>query len=103
MKLSKLYKIICSVPFLNLALVLISNILSFWTWINVFNSDNDTMFLELFLIPLFFVTVYYLILLIWGLRLFMNSFSLANSAKFQNLTLFFLLIIPMILIFILTT
>ncbi|MBK9328512.1 MAG: hypothetical protein IPM95_04180 [Sphingobacteriales bacterium] len=56
-------------PYTNLVLVSISNILVFWTWYNIATATCDTMFMGLLLIPLFFVTIYYLGLLIWAYRL----------------------------------
>ena len=89
-------------PVLNLILTLISNILITWTWIKVIN-DTDTMFLGLFLIPLFIFTVYYFILIVWSIRLFKNRLNTASCRKNQELSLFFMNLVPMLLVYYFTT
>jgi hypothetical protein len=52
-------------PLINLTLNIICNVLVFWTWFKIFDNEFDAVFLGLLVLPLFFITVYYLILLIW--------------------------------------
>jgi hypothetical protein len=87
-------------PYTNLVLVIISNILVFWTWYNIATATSDTMFLGLLLIPLFLVTIYYLGLLIWAYRLLKPQ---TDNNQIKNLTLLLINAIPMILIYKLTT
>ena len=96
-------KILCNIPFVNLTLILISNILVLLTWVNIFISDVDTMFLGLLLIPLFFVTIYYLVLLTYGIKFTKNRFNLTRATQLQNFALFLLNVVPMTLIYKLTT
>ncbi len=99
-KSSRLFMI---VPFINLILLIISNALVFWTWFKIFNSDSDTMFLGLFLIPLLAFTIYYLILLRWGFRLVTQRFESTNKGYWKALTLFLINVVPLILIYYFTT
>ena len=101
--ISNIDKILCNIPFVNLTLILISNVLILLTWANVFWSDGDTMFLGLLLIPLFFVTIYYLILLTYGIKFTKNRFNLTRGTQVQNFALFLLTIVPMTLIYKFTT
>jgi hypothetical protein len=88
---------------LNLVLILVSNLLVFWTWYNIITTDSDTMFLGLLVFPLILVTIYYLALLKWGIRLVRQRFDLKNKRIEQSLTLFILNIVPMSLIYYFTT
>ena len=89
-------------PFINLILLLISNILTFWTWYNIFSSDGDTDFIGLLTIPLFFVTIYYLGLFVWGIKLAKRTIN-ARSRLGESVILFIINVVPMITIYILTT
>lgn len=101
--ISNIDKILCIIPFVNLTLILISNVLILLTWVNIFWSDGDTMFLGVLLIPLFFVTIYYLILLTFGIKFTKNRFNLTTRTQIQNFALFLLNIVPMTLIYKFTT
>jgi hypothetical protein len=87
-------------PYTNLVLVITSNILVFWTWFKIGTAKSDTMFMGLLIIPLLIFTIYYLGLLNWAFRLLKPQTD--NSQK-KNLILLLINVIPMILIYKLTT
>ena len=87
----------------NLALVIIENLLILWTWYKSVTADSDTMFMGLLLIPLIFVTIYYLGLLQWAFRLLQKIDSDIDKRLSKNIALLFMNVIPIILIYKLTT
>jgi hypothetical protein len=90
-------------PYTNFGLVIISNLIVLWTWFKIGTAKSDTMFMELILIPFFFVTIYYLGLLLWAFRLLKMNTDQNNNKQIKNLVLLLFNIIPMILIYKLTT
>lgn len=86
------------VAFINLILVVVANILTFWTWYNVFAADADTMFLGLLLIALLIVTVYYLVLLTWGIKLARTKID-PRLRFMQSFILFIMNVVPIAVIY----
>lgn len=91
-----------SLAVINLVLLVVTNILTLWIWYSVFTSDGDTMFLGIFLIPLAIVTIYYLALLRWGIKLIKTN-SEPRNRLVQSFVLFFMNVVPMTFIYYLTT
>lgn len=89
--------------YINIGLVFISNILVFWSWFNISKATVDTMFMGLLLIPLIFVTIYYLGLLLWAYRLLQKAVSNNENIRKTNIALLLMNVVPMILIYKLTT
>lgn len=87
----------------NLVLVIITNILVFWTWYNIVTADSDTMFFGLLLIPLILVTIYYLGLLQWAFRLVQRTEGDIDNGQIKHIVLLFTNTLPIILIYKLTT
>ncbi|RYE13149.1 MAG: hypothetical protein EOP34_09445 [Rickettsiales bacterium] len=96
-------KLISNVPFVNLALTIISNILIFSTWFKLLHQDIDTMFLGLFELALLLLTVYYWILLNWSIKLVKNRNNSDKTSLVKNLGLLLLNMIPITLIYSYTT
>jgi hypothetical protein len=91
------------IPFSNLLLVGATNVLVAWTWYKVVTAEGDTMFLGLYLFALILGTLYYLALLRWGVKLAWQSITLDDRRFGQSLALFLLNILPMGLIYFITT
>jgi hypothetical protein len=87
----------------NIGLVFVSNILVFWTWFNIYTATVDTMFLGLYIIPLIFGTIYYLGLLLWAFQLKLNVARNVTNLRNKNIALLIMNIVPIILIYKLTT
>jgi hypothetical protein len=90
-------------PYTNLLLVIISNILVFWTWFKIGTAKSDTMFMGLLIIPLLVFTIYYLGLLLWAFRLLKTPKDQNDKRQVKNLILLLINVIPMVLIYKLTT
>lgn len=89
--------------FTNLILVIKTNILVFWTWYKIVTATVDTMFMGLLLIPLILVTIYYLGLLQWAFRHLKKTENNTDDSQIKNIVLLLLNVIPLILIYKLTT
>lgn len=87
---------------INVVLVLIANILVFWTWIKIFNAESDNMFGAMFFIPLLCFTFYYFILFGISVSRIYNE-ATKQVSYLKNALLLFLITVPMIVIYFLTT
>lgn len=90
-------------PFVNLILLIVPILLIFWTWLNIFTADVDTIFIGAFMMALFIITFYYLALLIWGIKLVNRRNDSRNYILRQSLTILMMNIIPMGLIYYFTS
>lgn len=90
-------------PFVNLILLIAPILLIFWTWHNIFTADVDTIFIGAFMMALFIITIYYLALLIWGIKLVNHRNESRNYILRQSLTILMMNIIPMGLIYYFTS
>jgi hypothetical protein len=96
-------KLIRNFPFINIVLVLVSNLLIFWTWLRLINTDEDIIFLGLYVVSLLLLTIYYLLLLKWSIKAFKNRFDFTKRTHFNNMTMLLMNIIPITLIYYYTT
>jgi hypothetical protein len=82
--------------FVNFGLLIISNMLTLYMWYKIlFTSyENDNMFSYLTVTPLFILSIYFLILLIWAIRLFNNRQKLQGHMTQMRIILI-MTIIPL--------
>lgn len=90
-------------PLINLLVNFGCNFLIICTWYRLFTSDDDTMFLGLFVLPLLAITIYYIILLIWAIVLLVHSKKSSEKIANKVMISFFLNVVPMILIYTFTS
>ena len=90
-------------PFFNFGVILLLNILIFWTWINIFyptdSEESEPMFFLAFMIPLFILTIYYPILLIRSIILLKKRSDLSQKMLSKHFTLFCMAWLPLVWIF----
>ncbi|MBC7389995.1 MAG: hypothetical protein H7329_12330 [Opitutaceae bacterium] len=92
------------VQFINSVFLMVSGILILWIWFNLMTDDGFNMFLGLVGLPLFIVTIYYMALIIWGIKLFIGrQNNLTDSASTQSIIIFFMNLLPMVLIYYFTS
>lgn len=102
MKEENIDKLFKTLTIINLLLIIVSNILVFWTWYNIITSNSPTDFIGLILLPLFFCTIYYLILLNYGIKLVRQIDNSKDKILVQSIIIFVLNVIPMALIYYVT-
>jgi hypothetical protein len=102
MKEENIDKLFKALTIINLLLIIVSNILVFWTWYNIITSNSPTDFIGLLLLPLFFYTIYYLILLNYGIKLVRQIDNSKDRIPVQSIIIFVLNVIPMALIYYVT-
>lgn len=102
MKEENIDKLFKALTIINLLLIIVSNILVFWTWYNIITSNSPTDFIGLLLLPLFFYTIYYLILLNYGIKLVRQIDNSKDRILVQSIIIFVLNVIPMALIYYVT-
>ncbi|HTA62462.1 MAG TPA: hypothetical protein VK835_08400 [Bacteroidia bacterium] len=88
----------------NLGLLAVTNFLVYATWYKVVFATVDTMFFGgLITVILFLASVYYLILLNWGVRLLKNVDDSDKKIMRQSFILLVMNIAPITTIYLLTT
>jgi len=88
----------------NLGLLAITNFLIYATWYKVVFATVDTMFLGgLILIILFLASVYYLVLLNWGVRLHRHMDDPDKNIFRQSVILLIMNVVPMTVVYLWTS
>lgn len=97
-KKDSLLKILQYIPVANVVLVVASNVHIWWSWYNVLTSESDTMLIGILYLFLLFVSIYDLVLLIWGIRVLIQKSELKKKLKASAL-IFVLNLMPYVLIY----
>jgi hypothetical protein len=90
------------VTIVNLLLVAAANVLTLSIWYSIFTDDVGTMFVGLLMIPLAIATIYYLMLFRWGIRLTRKD-NRGKDTIIESFALFLMNIVPIALIYLLTS
>jgi hypothetical protein len=95
-------KITQALPFVNLLLLIMTNVLVAFTWVKIYTAEVDTMFIAIFLLLLAGATLYYLVLFSWSWWLVLRRKTVKHVLR-HSLLLFVMTIVPMAVIYYFTS